>query len=112
MLSGAFPQAAPFLDPPPIPMAGDGDTVQAGSFGGEGGFMVDSMSVARYAFDPADWGRSAWVIPGGASGHPGSPHYADQIDLYTDLRMHPMLYDWKEIEREAESAQLLEPATE
>lgn len=110
LLSGAFPQAASLLDPPPIPMAGDGDTVQAGSFGGAGGFEVDSMSVARYAFDPSDWDRSTWVIPGGASGHPGSPHYADQIGLFTELRMHPMLYGWEVIAREAESTQRLEPA--
>ena len=112
LLSGLFPQAAPLLDPPSIPMSGDGDTVLAGGFFGEQEFQVESMSVARYVFDAGDWNRSAWVIPGGASGHAGSPHYADQIESFAKLRMHPMLYDWDAIAREAGTSQRLEPGGE
>ena len=42
------------------------------------GFDLSLTSVARYVFDLADWERSAWIVPLGASGHPGSAHYADQ----------------------------------
>ncbi|MCZ6626671.1 MAG: penicillin acylase family protein [SAR324 cluster bacterium] len=109
LLSRSFPDAASLLDPPPIPMAGDGDTLLAGGIQAEQGFQVETLSTARYVFDTGDWNRSAWVIPGGASGHPGSPHYADQTGHFRELRMHPMLYDWDRIATQAESTQHLQP---
>ncbi len=108
-LSPHFPEAAPLLDPPAFPMAGDGDTVMAGGFDAEQGYQVELLSVARYLFDPADWSRSAWVIPGGVSGHPGSPHFADQIETYRRIELLPMLYDWDRIAAAAETTQRLEP---
>ena len=90
-------------------MPGDGDPVLAAGFSVEQGYQVDLLSVARYLFDPSDWSRSGWVIPGGASGHPGSPHSADQIETYTRLELLPMLYDWEAIAAGAESTQRLEP---
>ena len=109
-LSDAFPGLAGLLDPPRIPMGGDGDTPQAGSYSPARPFTMTGMSVARYVFDPGDWSRSAWVTPLGASGHPGSPHYADQADVWGRVDLIPMLYDWDSIESAAESRQTLEPA--
>jgi penicillin amidase len=110
-LSGAFPDAAEFLDPPAIPAGGDGDTVQAADFIPAVGFELSSTSVARYVFDLGDWERSAWIVPLGASGHPGSPHYADQSADWSATRLHPMRYGWTRISAEAESHQRLEPAS-
>ena len=67
--------------------------------------------VNRYLFDPADWTTSRWIVPGGASGHPGSPHYADQTELHADVEYIPALWDFAEIEAEAETVQRLEPST-
>src|SRR5262249_13173150 len=62
-----FPDLAALLDPPPVATGGDGDTPQAGSYGGQEGpdgpaptqsrqrFAVTMLSVNRYIFDPADW---------------------------------------------------------
>jgi penicillin amidase len=110
-LSGSFPELARLLDPPSQPMGGDGDTVQAASYIAGSGYGVTSTSVARYVFDLGDWERSAWVVPLGASGHPGSPHYADQASAWADVRLLPMRYDWTRIRAEAESHQTLEPAS-
>ena len=93
-LSDAFPGLARLLDPPRIPMGGDGDTPQAGSYSPAQPFTMTGMSVARYVFDPGDWSRSAWITPLGASGHPGSPHYADQAEVWGRVDLIPMLYDW------------------
>lgn len=109
-LSPALPEHAALLDPPAVPMAGDGDTVQAASFIAGGGYGLTSASVARYVFDLGDWERSAWVVPLGASGHPGSPHYADQTETWADVRLLPMRYGWERIRAEARYHQGLEPS--
>ena len=108
-LSSAFPELAGFLDPPQVEMGGDGETPQAAGYCTEEPFVVAGTSVSRYVFDLGDWGNSAWVSPLGASGHPGSPHYTDQVEVWGDLRLVPMLYDWQRIVAESEGRQELEP---
>ena len=71
---------------------------------------MGSTSVARFVFDLSDWQRSAWVVPLGASGHPGSPHYADQAATWAAVQLYPMLYDWEQIRAQAETQQRLEPS--
>ena len=109
-LSEAFPELAGILDPPPIPLAGDADTPLAGSYAPADFATVGSLSVARYAFDLADWNSCLWAVPLGSSGHPGSPHYQDQLETWRRVEMTPMLYDWDEIAANQESEQILKPA--
>lgn len=106
-LSATFPDAAGPLDPPAVAMGGDGDTVQAASFIHAAGYGLTSTSVARYVFDLGDWERSRWIVPLGASGHPGSRHYADQAQTWADIRLLPMRYAWDRIAADAESRQVL-----
>ena len=110
-LSGTFPELAPLLDPPAVGVGGDGDTPNATAYAGltGAGFAVTNTSVARYCFDLADWDRSGWVVPLGASGHPGSAHYADQVMAWQEVRLLPMTYSWETIEAEAETRQRLRP---
>ena len=107
-LSVAFPEAAPLLAPPKVPMSGDGDTPHSASYASSEPFDVTGTSVARYVFDLEDWSRSRWITPLGSSGHPGSPHYTDQVSVWRARELIPMLYDWDQIEAEAESKQELE----
>ncbi len=109
-LSDAFPELAGILDPPAIPLAGDADTPLAGSYAPANFATVGSLSVVRYAFDLADWSNCLWAVPLGSSGHPGSPHYHDQLETWRRVEMTPMLYDWDEIAANQESLQTLEPA--
>ena len=106
-LSEVFPEAAEHLDPPSVETHGDGDTPLAGGYGLQDEFIATSMSVNRYIHDPSDWTKSRWIVPLGASGHPGSPHYADQAEAWADVEYIPQLWDWEEIRREAESHQRL-----
>jgi penicillin amidase len=109
-LSGVFPELAADLNPPSVSLGGDGDTVQAaGTFPGQS-FHINGTSVARYAFDCGDWDASRWVVPLGSSGHPGSPHFADQAADWSAVRMNPMLYSWDKIAADAETTQRLEPS--
>jgi penicillin amidase len=108
-LSVAFEDLAPLLDPPAVAVGGDGDTVQAASYIPGAGFTLSSTSVARYVFDLGDWERSAWVVPLGGSGHPGSPYYADQARAWSEVQLLPMQYDWAGIRRDCPMRQVLEP---
>ena len=111
-LSASFPDLAELLDPPSVGVGGDGDTPQAAAFACADGhdFTLSSSSVTRYCFDLSNWDNCGWTSPLGASGHPGSPHYADQTAAWAEQRLHPMLYAWDKILADAESKQSLEPA--
>ncbi len=109
-LAAIFPDNAAVLNPSSVPAGGDGDTVQASSFVPAAGFAVTSGSVARYVFDVGNWRNSAWIVPLGASGHPGSPHYADQARDWSELRLRPMRYEQADIRAGATHHQRLEPA--
>ncbi|MBI2936372.1 MAG: penicillin acylase family protein [Chloroflexi bacterium] len=109
-LSALHPELAALLNPPSFPMGGDGDTPQAAGYAAANLFAMTGMSVARYAFDTSNWDNSAWIVPGGASGHPASLHYADQAPLWAEIKLVPALYRWERIAKEARSQQKLDPA--
>jgi penicillin amidase len=108
-LSRIFPDCADLLDPPPVVTHGDADTPLAGAYSSADRFVQTLMSVNRYIHDPSDWRRSRWIVPLGASGHAGSPHYADQASLWADVATVPQLWDWDDIIADAETRQRLLP---
>ena len=108
-LSRVFPDCAVLLDPPPVATHGDADTPLAGAYAFAEGFTATVMSVNRYVHDPSDWRNSRWIVPLGASGHPCSPHYADQAGLWADVDSVAQLWDWDDIEAAAETRQTLAP---
>ena len=108
-LSLVFPELAKRLNPSSVSTHGDGDTPLAGGYALSNAFIATSMSVNRYIHDPSDWTKSRWIVPLGASGHPGSPHYEDQAEMWANIEYIPQLWDWEQIASEAESHQRLEP---
>lgn len=80
-----------------VPLSGDGDAVRsAGSTPG----ITDRAwrgSVARWAWDLADRDNSVWSVPFGASGDPRSPHFADQLAGWVDVRPHRVVTDWSRL---------------
>ena len=69
---------------------------------------VTLLSVVRYVFDLSDWDNSCWAVPLGVSGHPASPHYADQASIWGVFEVIPMRYTWKRVKAEAD---LIKPLT-
>ena len=108
-LSTLFPDAAPLLDPPSRPVGGDNDTVLANGLLCASGPGATYGALARYVFDVGNWGACRWVVFHGASGQPGSPHYADQNEAWSATRMVPMRYGWDEVEGAAQHRQNLAP---
>jgi penicillin amidase len=109
LLSSMFPEWSEVLDPPAVSLGGDFDTPLAGSYTLNGSYTITGTSLARYVFDVADWDNSRWIVPLGASGHPGSAHYADQTAIWAQVDLIPMTYTWETIAGEAESRQRLKP---
>jgi penicillin G amidase len=109
LLSGIFAENSAWLDPPPAGMGGDADTPLVGAYRelGADGFTITTTAVARYCFDLADWDSSGWVVPLGVSGHPGSPHYTDQLEAWLQQRLLPMTYSWESVEAQSATRQEL-----
>ena len=108
-LSAAMPHLSEILDPPSVGAHGDGFTPLAGSYSASDPYFITSASMARYVFDASNWDNSRWIVPLGASGHPGSLHYSDQSEAWADISLIPMLYDWEAISEEPETLQSLHP---
>jgi penicillin amidase len=77
---------------PGTPMGGDADTIQAAGYGWRPGspFTVASLSVYRQVVDLAEPASASFVIPGGASGDPGSAHFSDQLARWAVHQRIPM----------------------
>ena len=97
------------LEGPAMPLGGDGDTPLAASYSHADPFGISGSSVARYIYDLSDWDNSRWIVPFGASGHPASPHFADQSSTWADVDFIPMTYNWDKIVTSAETSQTLSP---
>jgi len=108
-LSPLFPDAAALLDPAAQAIGGDGDTVFANGLLPASGPRATYGALARYAFDVGAWENSRWTVFHGASGHPGSPHYADQHQTWAAARMVPMRYGWEGLGATATARQALMP---
>jgi penicillin amidase len=105
----AVPELRETLNPPSVSMGGDGDTPQAAAILPGSSFNVAGTSVTRYIFDVADWDNSRWIVPLGSSGHPGSPHFADQAERWSNVDYIPMTYSWDKVAGVAVSRMLIEP---
>ncbi|MCY4528271.1 MAG: penicillin acylase family protein [Chloroflexi bacterium] len=75
---------APVYNFPPVPCAGDTNTVfQTGADPRDAGGRPLVSPSMRMVLDVGNWDENLFVLPGGQSGNPLSPHYDDQFDLWT-----------------------------
>ena len=91
---------APVLTPagapapvPPTGLSGDGDCVLATSSTPGVSDACWRGPVARYVWDLGDRANSRWIVPFGASGRPGDPHFADQLPLWAAGVLVPVVPD-------------------
>ncbi len=102
------PSAATLFDSGPLPRPGDEYTVNATGYFGS---SYDQVSGASYReiLDTSDWDQSLAVNTPGQSGQPGSPHYADLLQLWDEGKYFPLVYSRKAVEKEATEKLVLEP---
>jgi penicillin amidase len=108
-LSGAFPEASDQLNPPKVETSGDGDVPFASGSPTPAEFAIKTGPINRYIHDPSNWSNGRWIVPLGSSGHPASPHFADQQNMWAKVETIPQLWDWSEIAKDAETTQRLLP---
>jgi penicillin amidase len=89
------------FDVPSFPWGGDLETVRAGGSWPASFKAVGPISAYRFIADCGDWDNSLSCIPGGQSGHRGSPHYADQVPDWRRVAYHPLAFTRPAIAREA-----------
>src|SRR5207237_9896443 len=75
-----------------FPWCGDLETVRAGGSSAGSYDALGPISAYRFIADCGDWDNSLSCIPGGQSGHRGSPHYADQVDAWRRVAYHPLSF--------------------
>ena len=98
------------VNPAPQPMAGGSSLVNATSWdAGEDTFAVTAAPAMRMVVDLGDLDASTWVSLTGASGHPGSPHYADQFDAWARGDTYPWPFSATAVDRAARSRLTLAP---
>lgn len=79
----ASPALAAIFDRGPFPIGGDATTIPQASVSPLAPTAPPvAIASLRMAVDVGAWSNSRWVLPGGQSGNPVSPHYDDQLDLW------------------------------
>ena len=71
--------------------------------------LVTTTATYRQVVHVGDWDRSTSLLSTGQSGQPGSPHYADHIDMWREGEQHPMLWSRVAVDNEAEATLWLRP---
>lgn len=93
--AGRGPSPVRGWDPAQVGIGGDAETIQNASYSWPRAepFTVTNCAVYRQVLDLADLAGSRWIIPGGASADPTSPHSDDQLALWQRhdyVAMHPV----------------------
>lgn len=70
----------------PIASPGDGMTINAGNYQHSNPYDHYIGAALRMIVDTGQWHQSGFILPGGQSGHPASPHYRDQLELWRQGR--------------------------
>jgi penicillin G amidase len=109
---GSQKSLAKYFNRGPFPPLGGPDTVFKSQFKRDQMtyFPIKYGPVLRVNIDLADLNASNMVLPGGQSGHPGSKHYDDQIDLFFAGEGVPMITDFQALREGAEGVLILNPA--
>lgn len=93
----------------PFPFGGDIDTVNMGATAPDRSGVVIAVPVYRQIVSLADMNASLSGHAPGQSGHIASKHYDDFIKPWLKVENHPMLYERKTIEANAEGTLQLLP---
>ncbi|MGQ4360947.1 penicillin acylase family protein [Streptomyces sp. SAS_272] len=83
-------------------LAGDHDCVLCTSSVPGATDLAARGPAARYVWDLARREDSLWVVPHGASGLPGHPHHHDQLPLWLEGELAPVVTDWAQLKKESD----------
>jgi len=87
-----------FFSRGPLPMAGDGMTVNKTTTDLRRPYATSEAASYRQILDVGAWDRSLGVNTTGQSGHPRSPHYFDQNALWRQGQYRPLPFTRQAVE--------------
>ena len=97
------------FDVGPFESSGSTGTVRATGYNFGKLFEVGSLSTYRMVVDMSNPAQSVATAAGGQSGHPLSPNYRTQSELWAADEYHPLLMDWEDIVGNLQSRLELNP---
>lgn len=98
-----------FFSRGPVPVTGDGTTVMRISHRRLEGFGAWEFPSWRQVLDVGSWDESKVVLPAGQAGHPMSPHYFDQNEMWRQGAYRALAYSRAAVNGAATHRQLLTP---
>jgi penicillin amidase len=98
-----------FFSRGPVPVEGDGTTVMRISWNRLDGFQAWEHPSWRQIFQVGDWDESRVSMPAGQSGHPMSPFYFDQNEMWRAGRYRTQLFTRNAVSAAAKHRLLLVP---
>lgn len=105
----SVPLLGRWLSVGPLPLPGDGWTVNQAAYSLLNPFDVVVVASMRMVVDLNDFDRSVAVHTTGQSGLPGHPHRADLVQLWRTGQYHPLLWSHQAVERHARARLTLHP---
>ncbi len=102
-------ELAKLLNVGPVETSGVTGTVRAAGHSLADPFKVTGLSTYRMVVDLGIPARAKATSAGGQSGHPASPHYRTQSELWLRDEYHPLLMDRKDVERNLDGVLILTP---
>jgi penicillin amidase len=97
----------------PYPIGGDSDTIWAtASSRVDVEKQVTVGPPFRFIADLGNLDNCLGLLVPGQSGQPSSPHYADNIQAWFEGKYHPMLFNRKDVLREAKTTLVLNPLSD
>jgi penicillin amidase len=99
---GRQPRVARLFNLAPIPWGGDHDTINQGAVLPLKPLdPCDNIPSLRVVIDVGAWHNSRFILPGGQSGNPLSPHYDDQFPLWQRGEGVPIAWTPEEVRQAA-----------
>lgn len=94
----------------PLPVPGDGTTVNAHYWSYREPFQVTAIPSMRFIADVGAWDNTVLVLSLGQSGRPWSDHYADQLDAWRSVETGRLPFSREAVERAARARIVARPS--
>lgn len=99
-----------FVNPDPVGLSGGSSIVNATSWDASSGdFKVTAGPSMRMVVDLGEINASTWVVVTGASGHPTSSHYTDQLGKWAAGETYPWVFGSVAVAAAGQDVLTLEP---
>ena len=105
----SLPFVRNFFNRGPFQTSGGCDIVNATGWNPDNPYQVDWLPSMRMIIDLSNLDNSISIHTTGQSGHAYHPHYIDMAELWRKIYYHPMPWDPRRIQSQAQSLLILQP---